>query len=376
MSTLKVQSVQHPSAASAAIALDANGQATLNGLTFPTSGSLSGRNRIINGDMRIDQRNAGANVAIANNTPTYTADRWLVYSNNDGACSMQRVSEAPAGFTNSLKFTTTTADASLSATQRATLQHRIEGFNASDLGWGTASAQPVTISFWVRSSLTGSFGGAVQNESVNRAYPFAYTISAANTWEQKTVTITGETTGTWSSDNTSWGRIVFGLGVGSTYSGTAGAWVAGDLNSTTSAVSVIGTLNATWQITGVQLEAGSVATPFERRSYGQELALCQRYFCKPLGGGASGYGRSHGYDLATSRGPLYLPLPVQMRSSPSVSISSQYVINDGGSPFGYGAYVVAGGSADTAYMYVAFTSQPPAGSFVSFGANCAASAEL
>ena len=246
------------------------------------------KNRIINGAMVIDQRNAGASVSVANNTITYTADRWLVYSNNDGLCSMQQVSDAPSGFIKSLKFTTTTADASLSATQRTMIQQRVEGFNASDLGWGSASAATVTLSFWVKSSLTGTFGAAIQNESVNRSYPFTYTISSANTWEQKSITIAGDTTGTWATDNTSFARIVFGLGVGSTYSGTANAWAASDLNSVTGAVSVIGTLNATWQITGVQLEKGSTATSFDYRPYGTELALCQRYFETSYSGVAVG----------------------------------------------------------------------------------------
>lgn len=248
------------------------------GLLGPYAQYTGFKNRIINGAMMIDQRNAGASVSVANNTATYTVDRWLVYSNNDGFCSMQQVSDVPSGFVKSLKFTTTTADASLSATQRAMIQHRIEGLNAADLGWGTASAATVTLSFWVKSSLTGSFGAAVQNEAVNRAYPFSYTINAANTWEQKSVTIAGDTTGTWATDNTSWARINFGMGVGSTYSGTANAWAASDLNSVTGAVSVIGTLNATWQVTGVQLEKGSTATSFDYRPYGTELALCQRYF--------------------------------------------------------------------------------------------------
>ena len=135
----------------------------------------------------------------------------------------------------------------------------------------------MTVSFWVRSSLTGTFGGALRNNDATRSYPFTYIISAANTWEYKTITIAGDTSGTWLTDNGVGIRLVFGLGVGSTLSGTAGAWAAADYQSATGAVSVVGTLNATFYITGVQLEAGSVATPFERRPYGTELAHCQRY---------------------------------------------------------------------------------------------------
>ena len=275
MSTIRVSNLQNASAASPAIVLDANSRATLNGLSYPTEGSLSGRNRIINGDMRIDQRNAGASV-----TPTdaYTLDRWEIREDTDGAITAQQVSEAPAGFNKSLKITVTTADSSLAATQRLLVDQRIEGFNTADLDFGTAGAKTVTLSFWVRSSLTGTFGGSLVNNTNNRSYPYTYSISAANTWEYKTVTIAGDTSGTWETTTSAGIKVYFSLGVGSTYSGTAGAWAASEFYSTTGAVSVIGTLNATWQITGVQLEAGSVATPFERRSYGQELSLCQRYF--------------------------------------------------------------------------------------------------
>ena len=155
------------------------------------------RNMVINGAQTVDQRNSGNSVSVSNNAITYITDRFLMYSNNDGLCSMQQVVDAPAGFLKSLKFTTTTADASLAATQRAMLQHRIEGINASHLNWGTSDAQNVTLSFWVKSSLTGTFGGAIQNSTVGRAYPFQYTISSANTWENKTINISGDTTGTW-----------------------------------------------------------------------------------------------------------------------------------------------------------------------------------
>lgn len=249
--------------------------ATINGMT-PTADSLQGfRNRIINGDMRIDQRNAGAAVTA---TSSYPVDRFQMSNTSDGAFSAQQDSSAPSGFVNSVKVTTTTADATLATTQRLTIRHIIEGTNISDLAWGTASAKTVTMSFWVRSSLTGTFGGALQNGAGDRAYPFTYSISTADTWEQKSVTIAGDTSGTWLTTTGRGILIFFGLGAGPDTSGTAGAWAGAGYTSATGAVSVVGTSGATFYITGVQLEAGSVATPFERRPYGTELALCQRYY--------------------------------------------------------------------------------------------------
>jgi hypothetical protein len=251
------------------------------GVTFPDStnqfsgGAFSFKNRILNGDMRIDQRNAGAAVTT---TGSYPVDRFVSGNSTDGAFSAQQDSSAPAGFVNSVKVTTTTADASLTGSQQLNFFQYIEGTNVSDLAWGTANAKTVTLSFWVRSSLTGTFGGAVRNSAADRAYPFTYAISAADTWEYKTVTIAGDTSGTWLTTTGTGIGLFFALGAGPDRSGTAGAWVSANYTSVTGATSVIGTLNATWFITGVQLEVGSVATPFERRPYGAELALCQRYY--------------------------------------------------------------------------------------------------
>ena len=232
------------------------------------------KNRIINGDMRIDQRNAGASVTATN---SYPVDRFFIQNITDGAFSAQQDTSAPVGFVSSLKFTTTTADATLATTQNITIQHRIEGTNVSDLGWGTANAKTVTLSFWVRSSLTGTFGGTLVNNGLDRSHPFTYTISVADTWEYKTATISGDTSGTWLTTTGIGIRIYFGLGVGTDRSGTAGVWAAANYNSATGATSVVGTSGATFYITGVQLEKGSTATSFDYRDYGRELAMCQRY---------------------------------------------------------------------------------------------------
>jgi hypothetical protein len=245
---------------------------------YDSGGSLNFRNRIINGDMRIAQRGTAA----VTTSGSYAVDRFLIQIDTDGAYSAQQDSDAPTGFIKSTKITTTTADASLSASQYFQIQQRIEGTNTADLAWGSASAKTVTLSFWVRSSLTGTFGGALGNSDFNRSYPYTYTILVADTWEYKTVTIAGDTSGTWKTDTDVGINVRWGLGVGSNFSGTAGAWAGSGLMSATGAVSVIGTLNATWYITGVQLEVGSVATPFERRPYGTELSLCQRYYEKTV----------------------------------------------------------------------------------------------
>lgn len=241
----------------------------------PASGYPVFRNRIINGDMAINQR--GGTVTLAG-SGLYGVDRWFGTEATDGTMTMQQSTTAPPGFTNSLYLTTGTADASLAATQFALVGQAIEGSNVADLGWGTADAQPITLSFWVRSSLTGTFGGALKNSASDRSYAFSYAISAANTWQYKTITIPGDTTGDWLTDTGAGVYVLFGLGSGSTYSGTAGAWASANYVTTTGAVSVIGTAGATFYVTGVQFEAGPVATPFEHRPHGLELLLCQRYF--------------------------------------------------------------------------------------------------
>jgi hypothetical protein len=315
MSTIKVTNVQNPSAASAAITLDTNGQATLNGLAYPTSGSLSGRSRIINGSMMIDQRNAGASVTLGSGT-TYTLDRWFYFANAASKFTAQQNAGSvtpPTGFKNYLGLTVAAA-VSITAGDYYLTAQRIEGFNVADLGWGAAGAQSVTISFWVRSSLTGTFGASVQNGASNRSYPFTYSINAANTWEYKTTTIPGDTSGTWASDNSGSLTLWFGLGVGSTLSGTAGSWSGSDFRSATGATSVVGTNGATFYITGVQLEAGSVATPFERRSYGQELSLCQRYY--ETGNYSIRYGISNASITAAVYTPVYY---VTKRVTPTIA---------------------------------------------------------
>jgi hypothetical protein len=252
------------------------------GVLAPISSVM--RNRIINGAMVIDQRNAGASVTNDAAQLNYPVDRTAIYGSVSSKFTAQQNAGSvtpPVGFTNYLGCTSSSAY-TVGASEFFTVSQYIEGYNVADLNWGTANAKTVTLSFWVRSSLTGNFGGSLQNSAINRSYPFSYTISAANTWEYKTITVAGDTSGTWVGATNGVGlRIWLGLGVGSTYSGTAGAWSGSDFRSATGATSVVGTNGATFFLTGVQLEVGTQATSFEYRMYSTELNNCQRY-CRTL----------------------------------------------------------------------------------------------
>jgi len=316
MSEIKVNSIKGVGASTAAITVNnTDGTCTAN-----ITNNLSNRNLIINGSMIIDQRNSGASVAVGNN---YVIDRFKFQKDNDGAGNCQQVSDAPAGFKKSLKFTVTTQDSSLSAAQYMYVRHIIEGNNFNVADFGTANAKSVTLSFHVKSSLTGTFSGAIWNNAFNRSNVFTYTISSANTWEKKTITFTGDTSGTWETGTARGLNIGWSLGLGSNYlTGTTGSWQGAGFIGSTSSVNVINTNNATWQLTGVQLEVGSVATDFEHRSYGQELALCQRYFYMH----ASGAEASASNRAPIATGAMYnsgdwngvVNFPVKMRTSPSL----------------------------------------------------------
>jgi hypothetical protein len=307
---------------SAVISFDANNNATFSGNVAPSVNPTM-RNRIINGAMMIDQRNAGVSKTITDTSNyTYTLDRWGVYGSQASKFSVQQNAGSvtpPTGFTKYLGVTSLSAYSILS-TDRFEMIQGIEGVNTADLGWGTANAKTVTLSFQVYSSLTGTFGGSIQNSAGNRSYPFSFTISSANTWEQKTVTITGDTTGTWTTDTTAAGIYLnFSLGVGSNRSGTAGAWAAANYTSATGATSVVGTNGATFYITGVQLEAGSVATPFEQRLYGQEFINCQRYYYRLTAPSSGSMLIFSGINAGSTSqlGSIYLP--VSMRAIPTLS---------------------------------------------------------
>ena len=337
MSTLKTTNLQNASAASPAFVLASDGSATAN-LSSVNGGPIAGtRNRIINGDMRIDQRNAGASVS--GTSGVFSVDRWKV-QNNSGSARFNIQQNAgsvtpPTGFKNYLGVTSTGAY-SIVAGDVISVVHVIEGNNISDLGWGASGASAVMLSFWVRSSLTGTFGGSVKASGAT-SYPFTFAISAAGTWEYKTVAVNGPTSGTFATDNSAGIEIYWSMGTGSTFNGTAGAWAAADYRSVTGATSVVGTNGATFYITGVQLEPGSTATPFERRSFGQELALCQRYYAKTYSQGTvpgtatdTGAITSAAYSAIAYASAGTWQFPVTMRATATVTLYSTVNANTTG----------------------------------------------
>jgi hypothetical protein len=276
------------------------------------------KNRIINGDMVISQRNGTSSVTPIDGQ--YTIDRWLFEVSQTSKLSVQQNAGSvtpPAGFTNYLGITSLSAYSIGSGDYFAAVQ-RIEGFNIADLAWGTANARTVTLSFWVRSSLTGTFGGGLKNGSSSYNYPFSYTINSANTWEQKSITILGATSGLWSTDIGLGVQVYLGLGVGSTYSATPGVWTTTNVVSATGATSVVGTNGATFYVTGVQLERNTTATPFEWIPYGTELSLCQRYYqTLPFDTGYISVAATIG--TGSARGPLF-QLNQNMRVAPTVTL--------------------------------------------------------
>jgi hypothetical protein len=247
---------------------------TVTGGIVPSSSFM--RNRVINGDMRIDQRNNGA---ATTTTGAFGPDRWFFNNATDGTLSFQQSTDVPSGqgFTNSARLTATVGDASIGAAQYANIQYRIEGYNTSDFGFGAAGASNVTLSFWVKATTTGNYSVALYNGAENYINPQQFTVNATATWEKKTITYTGATAGTWLTTNGAGANITFYPSLGSNYLGAAG-WNSSALFGVTGQSNAFASNSNIFAITGVQLEIGSVATPFERRLYGQELILCQRYY--------------------------------------------------------------------------------------------------
>ena len=293
-----------------------------------SAGLYGFKNRLINSAMMIDQRNSGASVSIATTSDVYTLDRWAAAGQSaDGVFTVQQDTTVPTGYKNSMKITVTTADSSIGASQYYLMQQNIEGLNLPDLNWGTANAQTVTLSFWVRSSVTGTFGGSLRGSftTSTRSYPFSYTINSANTFEYKTITILGDTSGTWATDNSAGIRLTFSMGDGSSRLGTSGTWATANYTGVTGQTNLIATNSATFYITGVQLEKGSTATSFDYRPYGTELQLCQRYYQRqfPLRGG--GAGNSGGTGVSRAKCPFI----TTMRASPTATVVGSIGTYDG-----------------------------------------------
>jgi hypothetical protein len=296
-----------------------------------SSGLYGFKNRIINGAMVIDQRNAGASTNNAGGTTTYALDRWSYYGTSSSKFSIQQSSTAPAGFSNSILITSLAAT-TIGTNDEYWLNQKVEGFNTADLSWGTADAKTVTLSFWVRSSLTGTFGGSFINSAFNYYYAFSYTISSANTWTQVSITVAGPTAGTWIGSTNGVGlAVVFGLSAGSTYGGaTTNTWTSASYKVLpTGAVNILATNGATFYITGVQLEKGSTATSFDYRPYSAEFAMCQRY-CNVIRPNSGSSAICSGLCYTTTVTLNSFVYPVQMRSAPTLSYSALadfYVVN-------------------------------------------------
>jgi len=299
-----------------------------NGGTGTTTGYYGFKNRIINGAMVIDQRNAGASKTT---NDVYTVDRWAFYASQPTKFTWgQNLNSVtpPVGFSNYFGFQSSSSYSVISSDYFQWIQ-QIEGFNTADLAWGTANAKTVTLSFLVYSSLTGTFAGGVMNSASNRSYPFTFSIPTANTWTQISVTIAGDTTGTWVGGTNGIGVSVrFNLGAGSNFQSTANTWGATGAFSVSGAVNVVGTNGATFYITGVQLEKGSTATSFDYRPYGTELALCQRY-AQVYGSGVAYERLGMGLGVSTTAVNFTFPLNVTMRASPSVSSTGSYALYNG-----------------------------------------------
>jgi hypothetical protein len=287
------------------------------------------RNRIINGAMLVSQRNGTSATSVSGND-VYTIDRYKGWANGGGVFSVTQSTTAPSGFSNSALITVTSADSSIAASDNYRFAQVIEGYNIADLNYGSSGAKSVTLSFWVQSSVTGTFGGSFYSSSATRSYVFNYTISSANTWTYITTTATGDTSGSWNNTNGQGMTIYFDLGSGSNYENATGSWVGSEKFRTSGNATLISTNGATWYVTGVQLEAGTTASPFEYRQYGTELALCQRYCCViPVSsaGISDGIIGPWGANYNATNGRVWYSMPVTMRTTPSVSLTgNQYSI--------------------------------------------------
>ena len=299
--------------------------------------ALSNRNIIINGAMQVAQR--ATSVTGVSGDGYQAVDRWRTNSGSLGTFTLSQSTDAPDGFATSHKYDCTTADASPAAGDFLIFEQRIEAQDLQQLNYGTSSPNRITLSFYVKSNKTGTYIAelALPDASNNSNNQQSYTINSANTWERKTLSYVGNTTDAINNDNGVGMNVFFWLGAGSTYSGgtlTQNTWAnTAAVNRAVGQVNIADSTDNEWLITGVQLELGEQATPFEHRSFGDELARCQRYYFRTTGS-STGYG-----NLATvSRigDTLYrgvVEFPVTMRSRPSFSSSGSFQTLDSGFTF-------------------------------------------
>ena len=287
------------------------------------SSSTGRRNLVINGAMNVAQRGTSF-TSISSNT--YTSDRWQLQAAGDGRSTITQSTTVPNNnFLYSMKVDVTTADTSLGATDLQSFTQRIEGNAMYQLGLGTSSAKSFTVSFWVRSNKTGTYCVAIRNASGGRSITSEYSISSADTWEHKVITFSGDTTGTYSTNNSEGINLNFVLLAGTNHDGkTADTWEANTAFATDNQVNLFDNTSNEWYVTGVQLEVGSAATEFEHRSFEEELAACQRYYKRYNVGSDTAYSRLvvSTYSDTTSRFYVTMQLPVELRTTPTMAQSS------------------------------------------------------
>ncbi len=356
--TLALQTTTAAGTATTAVSIDTSQNVSfVNAANLPNTFGF--KNRIINGAMVIDQRNAGAAVALSGGN--FPVDRMRLSSTGTIATAtvQQNLNSItpPTGFQNYIGMSVTSG-LTTPSNGAGRITQRVEGYSVSDFGFGAAGASTVTLSFWVRASSTGTFGGSLQNSANDRGYVFSYTISAANTWEYKTVTIAGDTSGTWLKTNGIGILVLFSVGAGSTFQGAAGSWSSTVVDTVTGQVDLLATTGATFYITGVQLEKGSAATSFDYRPYGAELALCQRYYYRYKATGSADYFGS-GSVFSSTQAMIVMPFPVPMRTNPTA-------LEQNGQPNHY-RLLSSSGSGISCNVVPAFNTSSPFMASVEFG---------
>jgi hypothetical protein len=319
------------------------------------------RNIIINGDMRIAQRGTSFT---SSGSGLFTLDRWVSgVHTGTGDGNMTQETDAPTAiqsgtaFTHSLKFQVTTANTNIQATDRKYHVYRIEGQDLAPAGFGQAGQRYMTLSFWHKHTKTGTHSLAINNAARNRSYPMEYTQASTNTWEKAELTFPVDTTGTWLGGNGIGMWIFFGAAFGSNYAGTVNQWGSSQKYGTANQVNNYDSTSNSMQFTGVQLELGKVATPFEHRSYGEELALCQRYYevMSFPGGGVGGLPVNLGQNYQNRKGIGPFNFKATKRATPT--IPNVTIGIDGGD----GSHTFIARASDNSFHLDSSTSSPNIG---------------